>query len=151
MYVKVEIAPGGSELALSVAPMAQYAKDLGLGAATVVVLFTMARETGAALRLAFRLAASPTVGILVVCPVSRSILGPLRLSRFLRFARKCADSLSASSVERLRLVVWPTTRGRDAIEDFTTARSVVLIQRPWWRVWARSSRKNLTAGRMSIL
>jgi hypothetical protein len=151
MYVKVEIAPGRSELALSVAPTAQYAKDLGLGAATVVVLFTTPRETDAALRLAFRLAISATVGVLLVCPVSRGIRGRLRVSRFLRFARRCADSLSARTMGRLRLVIWPVTTGSAVIDDFTTTRSVVLIQRPWWTVWGQSSPKNLTAGRMSML
>jgi hypothetical protein len=155
VYATVTITPGSNDLALCVAPRDCASPGHMRTPYRVVVVFTKSSDAEAALRLANALATSPAVGILLVCPVTRSLAGRLRLERFLRFVRRCADSHSrlVDSLERLRIVIWPCGNRHDVVEDFASARSVVLLRRRRWRPWGRSYSRSamMETGTVSLL
>jgi hypothetical protein len=72
----------------------------------IIVVFTTAAEATAAFTLARFLPVSDT-RIWLVCPVTRTLLGRLRIERVLRFAKKCAHASPADTLK--------------PVEEFTSA------------------------------
>ena len=137
MYLEIVVQPKTGDVQFCAVTGACLFPDASVGA-HVVIVFTTPSEANAALQLAGPLAQSAGVRILVLCPITRSLIGILRLSRFARYAKRCTDSLAAGKVPQLRMVVWPCHRGQDVVEEFTTARSIVIFRRRWWRPWGRN-------------
>jgi hypothetical protein len=126
MYVEVVARPGAERLQIGCLPGISGQEDRWPSATRIVVVFTTAAEATTALNLARCLAVS-NAGIWLVCPVTRTPLGFLRLERFLQFAKKCAVALPAETLHRLRILACPSNVGADPVEDFVSARSVVLM------------------------
>jgi hypothetical protein len=125
------------------APSAHFQRDHPQVGARVVVVFTTPSEAEEALNLAFRLAVSPTVRVLLICPVTRSLAGLLRLGLCLRFAKRRLASLVQKTSAPLRMVIWPCRDGCDVIDQFISGGSIVIIRPRWWRHWDRTARETL--------
>lgn len=153
MYVEVIIEPGADEVQFSAFPDMRSLMYSATGETRVVVFFTTPSETQAALRFAGRLAVSSDVRIVLVCMITRSLLGRLRLERFVQFAKRIGSSLAPSMLHRLRLLVLPCNGGHDLVEDFIGARSIVLTKRSQWQPWAHTSAEDavMNTGTASIL
>lgn len=143
MYVEVVPTPEGGDVQFCAAPSAYFWRDHPQAGARVVVVFTTPSEAEDALNLAFRLAVSPSVRVLLVCPVTRSLAGLLRLGLCLRFAKRRLASLAQKSSAPLRMLIWPCKAGCDVIDRFISARSIVIIRRRWWRSWDRTARETV--------
>lgn len=139
MYVEVIIEPGGSAVQFCAVSDARSVMYSETAETRIVAFFTTSSETRAALSFAGLLAVSSGVRILLVCTITRSLLGRLRLERFVQFARKVASSLAPSVLHRLRLLALPCTGGQDFVEDFIGPRSIVLTRRGQWQPWADTS------------
>jgi hypothetical protein len=98
----------------------------------LVVVFTSPSGTHAALGLATRLAVAPSVGIVLLCPVTRGLLGMLRLKRFIRFVRQSVRSWAPSALERLQILAWPGENWHIVVDEFTSSRSILVVHRRWW-------------------
>jgi hypothetical protein len=136
MYVEFVARPETEELQVCCMPSAVNSGDPLASAARIVVVFTTGAEATATLTLARFLAVSDT-RIWLVCPITPTLLGRLRLERFIRFARKCLHAIPAETLNRLRILAYPCTAGADPVEEFTCTRAVVLIRTRWWRPWGR--------------
>lgn len=137
--IEIIIRPGSEHVQLCIIEDAQaYLRETG-AAARIIAVFTNCSETQAALHLAQILAPSPDIHIVLVCPVLvPSLFGPIRIQRFVDFARKRSDALPARAQEKLHSVVWPLRQEQEVIEQLSSARSVVLVRRRWWRQFGRS-------------
>jgi hypothetical protein len=140
MYVEVVVEPGTDVVQFWPVPGVDAFVALWTGR-RVVVVFTTPSEARTGLEFAKSLAVSPGVRTLLVCPVTPGLFGRLRLARFLGFAKRLTDLARHSNSGRLRLVVWPCSIGHDVVEDFASARSIVLVRTRWWRKWGRSRPK----------
>jgi hypothetical protein len=139
MYVEVIIEPGVGEVQFCAVADVRSVMYSAAAETRIVLFFTTPSEAQAALSFAGRLAVSSGVHILLVCMVTRSLLGRLRLERFVRYAKRIGSSLAPSVLHRLRLLVLPCNGGHDVVEDFIGARSIVLTGRGQWRPWGHFS------------
>ena len=153
MYMEVVAKPGIEELQLCCVPNAPNLTDPGAYATRIIVVFTTAAEATTALTLARFLAVSPDARIWLVCPVTRTLLGRLRIERFIRFAKRCAHALPTDTLNRLRILACPCPLRQDPVEEFTSARAVVLIRTRWWRRWGRGVHDAMVmqANRLSLI
>jgi hypothetical protein len=153
MYVEIAVSPGVEDLQLCCVPNELSLQDpYAPGAAVIVVVYTTAAEGTTALTLAQLLAGSDT-RVWLVCLVTRTLLGWLRMDRFMRFAKKCIATWPADRLDRLRILACPCPVGRDPVENFVSARSVVVIRTRWWRPWGRGVRDAVVmpADRLTII
>ena len=153
MYVEVVARPEIEEVQFCCMPSAVSLGDPAASASRIIVVFTTAAEATAALTLARFLAVSPDARIWLVCPVTRTLLGRLRIERFIRFAKKCAHVLPTDTSNRLRILACPCLVGQDPVEEFTSVRAVVLVRTRWWRPWGRGVNHAMVmqAGGLSLI
>jgi hypothetical protein len=134
MYV--ELFPCGADLEVCCTPSLSVLRRAEPREARLVVLFTTPGDTRAVLKFA-QLFLGAQTRFWVVCPTTPTLLGRLRLERFVRFAATCANSSTGNIRDRLRFIAAPCSPLRDPAEDFVDARSVAVIRTRWWRPWGR--------------
>ena len=135
MLLELTAKPDLDVIGYRVISRAVDVRDPGATRNRLVVVFT-GPETLTSLALAYLLAGSD-LGVWCICPVTRSCLGGLRFCRFVRFVRECVRDIPAELLGRTRFISWPCQTGQDPVACFSDARSIVLIQRRWWRTWGR--------------
>lgn len=139
MYAHIVADPHSDRLRFCCTPSSVPFGDPAARAARVVVVFTTEAETTEVLGLAQTLAA-PDAGLWIVCPVSRSPAGWLRMTRFTRFIRRRASLFREPMRDRLRLIAYPHVAGTDPVEEFAGSRSLIVLRTRWWRGWGRATK-----------
>src|SRR5262245_47358547 len=120
MHMELIPSPGSKDLQVSYGGDHPATRPSDYTTSRVVVIFTTMAEAQEGLKFAQRLAGSERP-VWFICPVTQSVLGRVRLGRYVRFAVRCADTLPASVLAGVRFLVYPCQVMDDAIEESVCA------------------------------
>lgn len=101
MHVEILPNPSAGIMQFRIIPALRAIEDPASLLPRVVIVFATIPDASSALNLA-RALVTPNIGIWLVCPVTRSIFGCFRVSRFVRLAKTLACELEPEAFRKLR-------------------------------------------------